>query len=204
MTKVKNFKNYIPKQITVDEYFVAFYNFPKGLLAGFTHDDIKKNISFVKRVKCDEVTREEIFRGEVLLVKDINGRVLAYKNPFVSEMKYNSDILYAEDYDKTLESIDKKLERYFDECKDNDKICFTLDEDIDIVEKTDKSCLESMSNYELHKILKDARGKKDYSMMRIVQRVLWFRTENHQEAKRKAKARILKKEIREDDIYGKY
>lgn len=170
MSKIKNFKSYIKQQITLDEYFTKYYNFPKGTFSSFLHKDIKKLLPFVKRKGNSEVTNENILKGEVILVKDYEGIVQAYLNPFL----YN-------EYDDLILS-----------CKENSKvqIIFAIDDDIDIQDQID---LENLSNYELQKLLKDSKEQKEYKLARQVKKELFFRPENHGDEKRR---KLLKQEKR--------
>lgn len=180
MSKIKNFKQYIDEQITLDEYFVQYYNFPEGTFSTLSHKDIKHIMPLVKRKKSEEITRENILTGEILLVKDYKGTVLGYQNPFI-----NNDV-----------------EEIMETQKENSKVHIIISVP-DKIEEKEELKPEDLSVYELEKLLKESKNHKEYKKARLVQKELFFRPETHDDTKRKKQSRTRIKEERmiEDDQY---
>ncbi len=181
MSRIKNFKEYVFLHISIDDYLHMYYNFDKGSFLNMTHSDVNKLFPFIKRIYSKNITRENVLKGEVLLVRDSNNYVLAYQNPFV--VKGNS---ISDNKDVGDESL---FYEFLENCKDNDKvsIIFTVEDDIDeIVEDN----FDDMNLYELCKKKKELVNSHDYKMARLVQKELYFRS--HQEhGTKKSKIRKL-------------
>ena len=180
MSKLKNFKSYIHEQITLDEYFVQYYNFPEGTFSTLTHKDVKKIMPLVKRKKSEEITKENILTGEIILVKDNKGIVLGYQNPF----------------------IDNNIEEVMEAQRENNNVhlIISVPDDVDELEEIKP---EDLSIYELEQLLKVSKSHKEYKKARLVQKELFFRQETHDDTKRKKETRTRRKEERmiEDDQY---
>ena len=180
MTKIskKSLKYYKNEIITLDHYFSEFHNFPKGSFIKFTHKDVKNNFPFIKTVRLSGITREEIFTGKVLLVKDCEGSIIPYINP----------ITYS------------NVEKHIDECKANDKveITFTASESTEEFDISEDD-LESLSIYELKNLLKLYKDNNKLKNFRMVKKELYFNSDTHDNRELK-KEKIRKREIRKDDL----
>ena len=209
MSKIKNFKEYTSLHISIDDYFHMYYNFTKGTFKNLTHDNIKKMFPFVKILPNSTITRENILKGEVLLVKDDMHTILAYKNPFTNkkQTKEAKEII-KENEEKTkiekeliTEMTESPFVKKFEDCINKQKdgkvsIIFTVADDID---KTDDEILEEMNIYELRKAKKELLNDHDYKMARLVQKELYFRSK-HEHVTKKSKIRKIQKHEREEEL----
>ena len=197
MAKIKKFKYYLQKQITIDEYLYMYYNFQKGSFSNLTHKDVKHNFPYIKRKKNEDVTRENILKGEVLLVKDKDGIVLAYQNPFAFEDCENKD--QNSDIEKTLEKLSERLKMHEENCKGNDKVevIVTVEDDIDALQELTEEDLKKMNCYKLAKTKKQLEEQNARKLSRLVQKELYFRKKTEHGTK-KGKIRMLEKEERND------
>ena len=200
MSKIKNFKYYLDEQITIDDYLYMYYNFKRGAFTTLTHKTVKNSFPFIKRKKTENVTRENILKGEVLLVKDCEGTVLAYQNPFAEQEEDNEDILYADDYQSILESREERLERHLDNIKDNQKIeiIITVEDDIDKLTELTEEDLEKMNCYQLAKTKKELEEQNNQKLNRLVQKELYFRKGTEHGNKKGKLRKLIKSEERND------
>lgn len=202
MTKIKNFKYYLEEQITIDDYLYMYYNFKKGAFTTLTHKDIKNNFPFIKRKKQKDVTKENILKGEILLVKDSEGIILAYQNPFACEQEsYQEDILYAEDYDQTLETDEERLARHLKSIENNQKVevIITVEDDIDELQELTEEDIAKMNCYQLAKTKKELEDLNNKKLNRLVQKELYFR-KGTEHGTKKRKLRELKKNEGRNDL----
>lgn len=180
MTEVKNFKEYISYYISIDDYFHMFYNFKKGTFLNMTHGNMKRMFPFIETISSDRVTREDILRGSVLLVRDESHNIMAYSNPFVLE-DINS-------------CMDKILENDQVSCES------TLPQEEDF----DESTICDMNRYELASFKKKLLSNHDYKTARAVSKELYFKSRQEHGTKKSKIRKLLKKENREEWLYDKY
>ena len=199
MTKTKKFKEYKEMHISIDDYFHMYYNFPKGTFKNITHENIKKMFPFIKIIQNNIVTRENILKGEILLVKDDIHNIQAYQNPFINKKDKEIAKEIIKDNETKKEIIEenpiiKQFEETIKNKKDKVSIIFTVEDDID---KTEDEILEEMNLYELKKAKKALINDHDYRMARLVQKELYFRSKQEHGTK-KTKIRKIKEREREE------
>ena len=188
MDIMKKLKKYEDLYITIDDYFHMYYNFNKGTFVDMTHSNVENMFPFVSFLDWNDVSREDILAGDVLLVKDSNNYIIAYGNPFAKEREFERDTHINSPF---LEELDS----YLEDCKDNSKVSviFTVEDDID--EDFD---VDSMNKYELAKKKKELIFSHNYRMARLVQKELYFRSKRDHGTKKDKIRKLIKKESMEE------
>ena len=205
MSKIKDFKYYFNEQITIDDYMHMYYNFKKGSFISLTHRDIKNYFPFIKRKKFETVTRENILKGEILLVKDYKGEILAYQSPLVNEKKEYDNNLCRDNYKEYLSINEEQLECYLNNIKDNQKLDIIIDLENNIEKLTEltEENLEKMNCYQLAQLKKTLEKANNQKLNRLVQKELYFR-KGTEHGNKKSKIRKLIKKERRIDLNDKY
>ena len=110
---------------------------------------------FLKIIDCSLVTREQICTGEIVLVKDRKGIVLAYQNPFTYE----------------------SYEEFMEEIRNNDNLNIYFDkEDADIFRG---KSIKSMNSYELKLGMEKSKKMNNYFLYKLFKRELCSRKSNN-------------------------
>lgn len=178
MTKIKDLRSYPNMVLTINKFMTNYYNINGENLNKVTHSNLKEIFPFLNISSLEEQTEENITMGNIILVIDSKNKIKAYNNPYLNteEMDNNKKESKAE-------------------------LIFVVDDDVDILDKIDSEVLKELNIYELEKVLKLSKAYQDYKMQKLVQKELYFRTENHSSKnKTKKLERIKIREIRKDEM----
>lgn len=146
-----NVEDYV---ISLSKFLSIYYNFEGEVLKKITHEQIC-DVLDLGVVPINEITTENISTGQIILVKDIEGKVLGYKKPYIK----TSDS-YLENPSTMMITFDEKP-------------------NIEIEDITD------YSNHELTELIKICKKAKDDKTKKIIIKELHKRegTEKHSNGK---------------------
>ena len=181
MTKVKNLNSYPNLVLTISKFMANYYDIHEEKMNKFKHNELKEIFNFLEPVSLNEITKEKLVKGEIILVIDGKNNISGYNNPFVKS--YYNDTSHNEN-----------------KCSKVD-IVFEIDNDIDVLEEVNEKILDNMNIYELEKLLKLCKDNQDLKGRRLVQKELYFRLDNHSSEKKMKKYEKVKiRELRKEDL----
>lgn len=180
MARANNLMSYPNLVLTVSKFMANYYNITGSNLNKLTHNDLNQIFPFLELAAPNELTKENLVTGDVILVIDEKYTILGYVNPFI----HTNEMIYEEQPEN--EVVD---------------IIFEVDNDVDVLEEVTEETLENLNIYELEQLLKLCKANQDYKTRRLVQKELYFRPENHSsEKKTKKLEKVRIKEIRKEDL----
>ena len=172
MKAVKRNNYYDYPILTISKFLGNYYNVEGIGLNKLTHDQIKAMFD-LKSYSYDKITKDNIIEGKTLLVRDSDGVILGYKNPF-------------------LNKSDK-------ECLDTFESNTRLDVTGGVKEKMtiDDETLQCYSDYELGELIKVCKKNHNDQTKNLVIKELHKRKHNVN-SKEKKLEKVRKREFRKE------
>ena len=121
--KMKNLKVYEDFILSMRKYLSKYYNINAVKVSEFSHEDLTK-LTGREYVELEDIEKEDITQGEIVLVKDTNDVIMGYTNPLSGEtLDYGQQGVMTEankiviDISNMDEFSDYELEVLAKECK---------------------------------------------------------------------------------------
>lgn len=173
MKSVKKNSYYDYPILTIAKFLGNYYNVEGVGLNKLTHNQMKEMFD-LRSYPYDKVTHNNVVKGKTLLVKDSEGVILGYKNPF-------------------LNKSDK-------ECMDVFDSCTWLDVDNNEKEKValEDENLQCYSDYELGEIIKVCKKSNNDQTKNLVIKEFHKRKHAENNSKEKKLEKVRKRELRKE------
>lgn len=173
MKSVKKNSYYDYPILSISKFLGNYYNVEGVGLNKLTHNQMKEMFD-LRSYPYDKVTYNNVVKGKTLLVKDSEGVILGYKNPF-------------------LNKSDKECMDVFDSCTwldvdNNEKEKVTFEDDN----------LQCYSDYELGEIIKACKKSNNDQTKNLVIKEFHKRKQAKNNSKEKKLEKVRKRELRKE------
>jgi len=153
--------------MNISKFLSIYYNLEGEVLKQLTHEQIQDMLD-LKPVNYEDITIEDLLKGNVLLVKDSEREVIGYSNPYLDIKDSENDDPYS-----VMISFDKNPDVVIDNIND-------------------------YSRYELTELIKECKKAKDDKSKHTVIKELNRRDGREKHSKERKLEKVRKRETRKE------